>query len=69
MEEIFTEVFLVNLSEEYPAKVLDFLSIAIHELGSISERRIERLVNPHLNYGIPGFLIENGGVNCGFMIA
>jgi histidine ammonia-lyase len=35
-----------NFHGEYPAKALDFLAIAVHELGSMSERRIERLVNP-----------------------
>lgn len=35
-----------NFHGEYPAKALDYLAIAIHEIGSMSERRIERLVNP-----------------------
>ena len=35
-----------NFHGEYPAKVLDYLAIGIHEVGSISERRIERLNNP-----------------------
>ena len=35
-----------NFHGEYPAKALDYLAIAVHELGSISERRIERLCNP-----------------------
>ena len=35
-----------NFHGEYPAKAMDYLSIAIHELASMSERRIERLVNP-----------------------
>jgi histidine ammonia-lyase len=35
-----------NFHGEYSSKVLDFLTIAISEIGSISERRIERLVNP-----------------------
>jgi histidine ammonia-lyase len=46
----------------------DFLGIAIAELANISERRIERLVNPQLS-GLPAFLIEDGGLNSGFMIA
>jgi len=46
----------------------DFLSIAISELANISERRIERLVNPQLS-GLPAFLVEDGGLNSGFMIA
>jgi histidine ammonia-lyase len=34
-----------NFHGEYPAKVLDYLAIGVHELANISERRIERLVN------------------------
>ncbi len=46
---------------------LDFLGIAIAELGNMSERRIERLVNPSLS-GLPAFLTREGGLNSGFMI-
>ena len=45
----------------------DFLSIALAELANISERRLERLVNPSIG-GFPPFLVENGGLNSGFMI-
>ncbi|ETO36200.1 hypothetical protein RFI_00862 [Reticulomyxa filosa] len=51
-----------NFHGEYPAKVLDFLAIAVHELGNISERRIERLNNPDLSH-LPAFLVKNGGLN------
>jgi len=47
---------------------LDFLGIAVAELANISERRIERLVNPNLS-GLPAFLVKDGGLNSGFMIA
>jgi histidine ammonia-lyase len=47
---------------------MDFLGMAVAELANISERRIERLVNPHLS-GLPAFLISDGGLNSGFMIA
>jgi histidine ammonia-lyase len=57
-----------NFHGEYPAKALDYLSIGIHELASISERRIERLLNPNLS-GLPAFLTPKGGLNSGFMIA
>lgn len=57
-----------NFHGEYPAKVLDYLAIAVHELSNISERRIERLVNPAYS-GLPAFLVESGGVNSGLMIA
>jgi histidine ammonia-lyase len=45
----------------------DFLGIAVAEMANVSERRIERLVNPALN-GLPAFLILGGGLNSGFMI-
>ena len=35
-----------NFHGEYPAKALDYLAIGVHEIGAISERRIERLCNP-----------------------
>jgi histidine ammonia-lyase len=57
-----------NFHGEYPAKVLDYLAIAVHELGNISERRMERLVNPHLSE-LEAFLVKEGGLNSGFMIA
>jgi histidine ammonia-lyase len=50
------------------ALALDFLAMAVAELGNISERRVERLVNPALS-GLPAFLMENGGLNSGMMIA
>ncbi len=46
----------------------DFLAIALSELANISERRIERLVNPQLS-GLPAFLIRNPGLNSGMMLA
>jgi histidine ammonia-lyase len=50
------------------ALALDFLCMAVSELANISERRIERLVNPQLS-GLPAFLVENGGINSGLMLA
>lgn len=50
------------------ALAMDFLGIALSELANISERRIERLVNPQLS-GLPAFLTPEGGINSGFMIA
>lgn len=50
------------------AFALDFLGIAVSELADISERRIERLVNPQLS-GLPAFLARNSGVHSGYMIA
>lgn len=57
-----------NFHGEYPAKALDFLAIGVHELSSVSERRIERLVNPVLSR-LPAFLVREGGLNSGFMMA
>jgi histidine ammonia-lyase len=50
------------------AFVLDFLAIALSALAGISERRIERLVNPALNEGLPPFLAAGAGLNSGFML-
>ncbi len=47
---------------------MDFLGIAISELANISERRLERLINPALSNGLPAFLAPDGGLNSGFMI-
>jgi histidine ammonia-lyase len=46
----------------------DFLTMAVAELANVSERRVERLVNPQLS-GLPAFLIQDTGLNTGFMIA
>lgn len=46
----------------------DFMSMAASELANVSERRIERLVNPQLS-GLPAFLVEDTGLNTGYMIA
>jgi histidine ammonia-lyase len=51
------------------AFALDFLGIALSSLAGISERRIERLVNPALNEGLPAFLAKDPGLNSGFMMA
>jgi histidine ammonia-lyase len=51
------------------AFALDFLAIALTALAGISERRIERLVNPTLSEGLPPFLAADAGLNSGFMMA
>lgn len=56
-----------NFHGQPMALCFDFLGIALSELADISERRIERLVNPTLS-GLPAFLVEHGGLNSGFMI-
>ncbi len=50
------------------AFALDALAMASAELANISERRVERLVNPNLSDGLPAFLTTDGGLNSGFMI-
>jgi len=50
------------------AFALDTLAMAVSELANISERRVERLVNPSLSEGLPPFLTIDGGLNSGFMI-
>lgn len=59
-----------NFHGEPLALAMDFLGIAVSELASISERRSDRLVNPNNSHRtLPPFLIKNGGLNSGFMIA
>ncbi len=50
------------------ALAADYLCMAMAELADVSERRIERLVNPQLS-GLPAFLVAESGINSGFMIA
>jgi histidine ammonia-lyase len=57
-----------NFHGQPVAFALDALAIAVAELASISERRVERLVNPNLSDGLPPFLTTDGGLNSGFMI-
>lgn len=57
-----------NFHGQPVAIAMDTLAIAVAEYANISERRIERLVNPSLSNGLPAFLVANGGLNCGFMI-
>ena len=68
---IFSEDDLIisggNFHGEPLALVLDFLSIAVAELGSISERRTYRLISGDRG-NIPEFLVANPGLNSGFMI-
>ncbi len=49
--------------------VLDVLAIALTNLATMSERRIDRLVNPELNEDLPAFLVPDAGLNSGFMMA
>lgn len=56
-----------NFHGQYLALAMDYLSIAIAELGSISEQRIEKLINPAIS-DLPAFLMKKSGINSGFMI-
>jgi len=57
-----------NFHGQPVAQALDLLAIACAQLQTISERRVEQLVNPSLS-GLPPFLARNSGLNSGFMIA
>ena len=57
-----------NFHGQPVAMVADYVAMALAEFGNVSERRVERLVNPQLSH-LPAFLVENGGINSGFMIA
>jgi histidine ammonia-lyase len=57
-----------NFHGEPIAVVMDFLKIALAEVGNISERRTAHLVDGHLNQGLPSLLIERSGLNNGLMI-
>jgi histidine ammonia-lyase len=48
---------------------LDFLAIAAAELGAISERRTDRLLDPARSHGLPPFLATGAGLNSGYMLA
>jgi histidine ammonia-lyase len=58
-----------NFHGQSVAMALDFLAIAMTNLATIAERRIDRLVHPDLNQGLPPFLSPDAGVNSGFMMA
>jgi histidine ammonia-lyase len=58
-----------NFHGQSVAMALDFLAIALTNLATISERRVDRLVHPDLNQGLPPFLARDAGVNSGFMMA
>jgi histidine ammonia-lyase len=51
------------------ALAFDYAAIALTDLMSITERRIDRLVNPDLNEGLPPFLTTQPGISSGFMMA
>ncbi|CAA7600556.1 Fumarase/histidase, N-terminal [Acididesulfobacillus acetoxydans] len=59
-----------NFHGEYLAFAMDFLTVAVHELGDISERRSARLLDPTMSYGLPRNLVGTTvGLNTGFTLA
>lgn len=58
-----------NFHAEPVAFAADILALAIAETGAISQRRIAMMVDATLSYGLPAFLVESPGLNCGMMIA
>jgi histidine ammonia-lyase len=56
-----------NFHGQPVALAMDFLGLAVHELGSFSERRVARLVDERLS-GLPPFLTRHGGVSSGLMV-
>ena len=58
-----------NFHGQPVALVMDFLALAVAELGSISERRAAKLTDKHHSSGLPAFLAARGGVESGLMIA
>ena len=58
-----------NFHGQSVAMALDFLAIALTNLATMAERRIDRLVHPDLNEGLPPFLTRDAGVHSGFMMA
>jgi histidine ammonia-lyase len=69
---VFTDSGVVlsggNFHAEPVALAADYLALAIAEIGALSERRIAVLIDSHLS-GLPAFLVEESGLNSGFMMA
>ncbi len=57
-----------NFHAEPVALAADYLALAIAEIGALSERRTALLIDSHMS-GLPAFLVKDGGVNSGFMMA
>ncbi len=68
---VFTEIQSVvsagNFHAQVVSQALDFLCIALTDIAAISERRIDRMLNPDVS-GLPAFLTTNPGLESGFMI-
>lgn len=70
---IFPEAGVVTSAGNFHAQVvsqaLDFVCLVLADLAAISERRMERLLNPDLSQGLPAFLARDPGLESGYMIA
>lgn len=58
-----------NFHGQAVGMIADYVAIALTNLATMSERRIDRVVHPDLNYGLPAFLATDPGVHSGFMMA
>ena len=58
-----------NFHAQVVSQALDFASLVLPDLAAISERRVERLLNPDLSQGLPAFLAHDPGLESGLMIA
>ena len=50
------------------ALVMDYLKLAVAEIGNITERQINKMVDPATNDALPGFLVNNPGLHSGLMV-
>lgn len=57
-----------NFHGQHLALALDYLAMGMAELANIAERRLELLLNPKHSNGLPAFLIDNCGINSGYMM-
>ncbi|HEY9232214.1 MAG TPA: histidine ammonia-lyase, partial [Blastocatellia bacterium] len=69
MPELSKSFSAGNFHGQPVALAMDFLALALSEMGNISERRIARLMNKHENFGLPAYLIDAAGLNSGMMLA
>jgi histidine ammonia-lyase len=58
-----------NFHAQVVSQALDFVCLVLADLAAISERRVERLLNPDLSQGLPAFLAGDPGLESGLMIA
>ncbi len=64
-----TQLSCGNFHGQPIGMALDFMALAMSEIGGLSERHTNRMLNPNLNVGLPGFLVKGEGLNSGLMVA